>query len=324
MPIPASRYAAAITTVGAAIESSRRPGTVSSIAAQPTSRIRRGLSQSIRRPPTTSPAASAPRMKPHAAAPPSSSRAMVGPSTYVAPLWAAFMNPNATTIVQSHVRELNSRQPSRSSASMLLPSIRCAARQSDRAEKKRGGEVGGAVEGQRPAGADRSDEHASGGRADDLGRAHREAEQRVRLLQHRRRHGLRDDPGRGGEEERGRPTGDELQHDEVPELGGVGQEQRRDGQLREPADDVRAHHHELAREPVRHDPPDEQEDHLRDHSRREHDPERGRRAGQVEDGERERDRSDRAPEERGRCGRGRGSGSRALAAARGYSSRFSQ
>ena len=56
----------------------------------------------------------------------------------------------------------------------------------------------------------------------------------------------------------------------------------------------------MAREPVGPDPADEQEDHLRDRARREDEAEVGLRAGQVEDGERERDVRERVADERGR------------------------
>ena len=63
-------------------------------------------------------------MRPHAVAPPRCSFAITGPSTSSVPDTTAFTNPNWRTIVQSHVRETNSRHPSASSAMKLRPSIR--------------------------------------------------------------------------------------------------------------------------------------------------------------------------------------------------------
>ena len=55
----------------------------------------------------------------------------------------------------------------------------------------------------------------------------------------------------------------------------------------------------VARQPVGPDPADEDEEDLRDEPGGDDEAEVGRRAGQVEDGEGERDRRERAPEERG-------------------------
>ena len=110
-------------------------------------------------------------------------------------------------------------------------------------------------------------------------------------------HGLRDDPGGGGEEERGRGAVHRCERGEVPDLSVAGDEQGGGHRLREAADDVRPDHHPVPRQPVGPDPADEQEHDQRDLARGEDQAEVGLRARQVEDGERERDRRDRAADE---------------------------
>ena len=87
---------------------------------------------------------------------------------------------------------------------------------------------------------------------------------------------------------------------QLPDLRLPGQEEDGDRALAEAADDVRDDHDAVTWEPVGPDPADEQEQDLRDRARREDEAEVGLRAGQVENGERERDVRERAADDRRR------------------------
>jgi hypothetical protein len=166
-------------------------------------------------------------------------------------------------------------------------------------EQRCAGEIRGGVERDRPAGADRGDEHAADRGAADVDGVQRQAEQRVRLLQARRAHGQRHDPLRRGEEERGRDPARDLEGCQLPELRTPGEEQRRGDELHRTGEQVRADHDHVPRQPVGPHAPDEHEHDLRRPPGGEHDPERRRRAIEiVEDREGERDRGDRAARER--------------------------
>ena len=89
----------------------------------------------------------------------------------------------------------------------------------------------------------------------------------------------------------------DLEHDQLPELGVVGQEQHCDPALGQSAQQVRAHHHEVAWEPVGEDAAEEHEQKLRHPDRRQDEAEVGLRPGQVEHGERKRDRRHRRPQQ---------------------------
>ena len=134
----------------------------------------------------------------------------------------------------------------------------------------------------------------------DPARVLTEAEDRVRLLQHPLRDRLRDDPGRRREEERRAQPVDGGEHQQLPDLGSTRQQEDGNRTLAEAARDVRGDHHTVPREPVGPDSSDEQEDHLRQRARRQDEAEVGLRAGQVEDGERERDGRERVADERRR------------------------
>jgi hypothetical protein len=145
----------------------------------------------------------------------------------------------------------------------------------------------------------RDDEASECGTADPA-RVLAEAEDRVRGLEQLLRDGLRDDSGGRREEERGAEAIDRTERSELPDLGLAGQQQDRDHTLGKPADNVREHHHAMARQAVGPDPAHEQEEHLWDRPGRENEAEIGFRAGQVEDGERKRDVRERVADERGR------------------------
>ncbi|MEY9949631.1 hypothetical protein ABH937_006744 [Kitasatospora sp. GAS1066B] len=84
----------------------------------PASSSRRGCQRTISSPPATSPAPIAALTSPHGRGPPSRWSATIGPSTDSAAIRQAFTTPYCTTTAQSQRREVNSRQPSRRSASM--------------------------------------------------------------------------------------------------------------------------------------------------------------------------------------------------------------
>ena len=157
---------------------------------------------------------------------------------------------------------------------------------------------GRGVDRDRPAGAGGGDDRAAERSADHVARVDHEPEERVRLLDHRRRHGLRDDPGRGGEEERGGGAVDGADCEQVPEPRVAGQQEGGEQALARAAEDAGGDHHLVARQPVGQDPADEQEHDLGRRAGGEDEAEVGRRAGQPENGEREGDRSHRVPEER--------------------------
>ena len=90
---------------------------------------------------------------------------------------------------------------------------------------------------------------------------------------------------------------DDLERREVPDLGVPRQDQGGAAAWAAPLTHVRADQDEVARQPVGPDAADQDEDDLREPGRRQDEAEVGRRAVEVvEDGERERDRCDRAAE----------------------------
>jgi hypothetical protein len=159
-------------------------------------------------------------------------------------------------------------------------------------------EVGPSVEGERPARARRGHERAPERRADDVRAVPGHAEQDIRGLELPDRDRLRDEPLRGGEEERERAAAQDLQGDQVPQPRVTGQEQDGDRSLRGGTDGIRTDHDQVAGEPVGKHAAEQDEHELRNPVRREHEAEVALRAGQVEDAERERDRGHRRPQHR--------------------------
>ena len=101
------------------------------------------------------------------------------------------------------------------------------------------------------------------------------------------RHRLGHDPLLGREEERARDGPGEGDHRELPDLGPPGDEEHgRDG-LRDARHEVRRDHHEVARQAVGDHAADEEEEDLRQDRERQHEPEIGGGAVEIEDGERE-------------------------------------
>ena len=124
-------------------------------------------------------------------------------------------------------------------------------------------------------------------------------------------------PVDAGIEERARRSRDRLQDHELPDVGRVREDQHRDCALRAHARDVGDEHHRAARQPVGEDAADEEERDERNGLRGEDVAEVGRRAGQVEHGERERDRRERVAEQRDELAREEQAELRARAAPRG-------
>ena len=211
------------------------------------------------------------------------------------------MNANWTTIAQSQVRERNSCQPSRELAEEVGAPLVAPRGSRISARSERGDEVGAARRSRAPSPEPTAgDEQAAERGAADLRRVHRQAQQRVRLLEQRSpaRSAGRSRP-RPGRRTRTRRRARAASATRCQISARPGEQQRGGHACASAADDVRADHHVVPRQPVGPDPADEQEDDLRDHrARRGRARGRGRRAGQVEHGERERDRRDRAAEER--------------------------
>src|SRR5579875_370166 len=88
---------------------------------------RRGTRRMATRPPATRPTDSAAVIAPHAAGPPRSVLATTGPSTWNAPYQAIITTQYWPTIAHSQVCDRNSVQPSRMSASTLVPVSRTGA-----------------------------------------------------------------------------------------------------------------------------------------------------------------------------------------------------
>src|SRR5437588_2054797 len=173
-------------------------------------------------------------------------------------------------------------------------------RHAHRADEGGSEEEAGGVDGDADAGARSADDETAERRAADEARVEAEPEERVRALEHRPRDRLRDDPGRGGEEERRARAVQRREGREVPDPGVPGEEERGDRALRQPAGDVRAHHHVVAGQPVAPDSSGQEEDDKRHRAGGEDVAEIGLRAGQVEDGESERDVRERVADERRR------------------------
>ena len=152
------------------------------------------------------------------------------------------------------------------------------------------------VEGERPARIRRGHEQPRERRPGDAAGVETEPEQRIRLLQLRLRHRLRDDPLRGGEEERRRAAVQRRERDEVPQLRVAAQQQHRERALARAGEQARADHHVVARQPVCDHAAEEQEQHLRHLAGGQHDAQIRLRAGDAQDRECEPDRRDRVPE----------------------------
>ena len=102
----------------------------------------------------------------------------------------------------------------------------------------------------------------------------------------------RHEPVVGRDGEGHRDPEQRLDHDEVPDLDGVGEDQQREQRVERGARDVGAEHQPRARQPVRPDAADQEERDEREHLRAEHDSHLGRVVRQVRHEQRERDDHD--------------------------------
>ena len=107
--------ATAISHVGASSASASVCREINAAARTQATSGRRGRTRIATTPPSTAPTPPAVRITAHAPAPPRRSLAIAGPST-IQPANIRFPTPNSATDAQSQVREVNSCQPSRSSA----------------------------------------------------------------------------------------------------------------------------------------------------------------------------------------------------------------
>ena len=172
------------------------------------------------------------------------SLATLGPRVNQAPAWMALRAPKASTITHSHVCLVKTDQPSRSSSTK--EGLRRRGRLS-------GGARGGMCTRSRSA-AETSQVAASiasaqpGPKATTRSRGDRRTDDREPGPLHRQqdvgglevlaRHQGRHDAGQRGKADRGERAVEGGQHDQVPELGPVGEDQRGDGALAEAGADV--------------------------------------------------------------------------------------
>ena len=160
-------------------------------------RIRRATS-----PPASSPNPAAAKMSAHGPAPPSESRDTTAPSTMNGPSTSMCHTAYWRTMTHNHVRARNSDHPScevgHEPAADLGAVVlrRVHGKQGAGADDERAG-----IGRQRRAGPCERDHRTADGGAEHGPAGVGDPEQRVRLLQLRRAHGLGHEPGRGGVEE---------------------------------------------------------------------------------------------------------------------------
>ena len=131
-----------------------------------------------------------------------------------------FPNRAASTITQSQSRDAELLPAVGEVADTKRGRLDQARRGSASSEQDRAAqEVRAGVESDRPARANVATTIPPAAVPSDESRVRRQPQQRVRLLQERRAHGLGNDSGRGGEEERGGDPANDLERREVPDLG---------------------------------------------------------------------------------------------------------
>ena len=127
-PRPATNAASAIAATGAGGKSSSGTSALGRHASVAASIGREKWTRIATAPPVTRPRPCAPAIQPQLAAPPRDCFATIGPTTAHAPNQPISMTLNWSTIAQSHVCAVNSRQPSRRSRSRLARAARgCSA-----------------------------------------------------------------------------------------------------------------------------------------------------------------------------------------------------
>ena len=127
------------------------------------------------------------------------------------------------------------------------------------------------VDRERPAGAEPEHERGRERRAGELGHGLDVAAGGLGLLDLLLGHRLRHQPGVGRPEERLGGAEQRLDHDDVPDLDGAGEDQHREQRVQREADQVGDDHHAVARQPVGPHAADQQERDERQRRRREHD-----------------------------------------------------
>ena len=208
-----------------------------------------------------------------------------------------------SSITQSQVRDLTSRQPLRSSAKKPRAALglehagTCSVARNAALTRK----VAPSMAMAPPAPMTRHQD-AGHGRPDHPAEVVAHAHERVGLLEPCGRHDLRQDgagrrpeEGLGGAVTRG-------EHGELPDLRRARQQQHGAGDLDGRADQVAGDHERAARQPVRPHAADQRQQDERDGLGGQHQPEVGARAGEVEHGERERHRGDAVAEHRDALG----------------------
>ena len=141
-----------------------------------------------------------------------------------------------------------------------------------RREKSGAHEEAGTVDREDGARPCDGDDHSRERRPENVGRALREREERIRLLQARSAHSLRYERGRGRGKEPSRRACERLQGRELPNLGEVSEEERRGDGLGAEADEVCRDHHGASRQPIRPHAANDDERRSADREGGEHDP----------------------------------------------------
>ena len=166
-------------------------------------------------------------------------------------------------------------------------------------ERERDGthrEAGG-VNGHGPSRGGGNHQDPRGDRPGDSRDRVRDGTERIRILEQLEPDCEREQPGRRRiEEPCGRP-GHRLEDEELPDLGGPGDQQRRGQRESARTDDVRDDHQPLPRDTVGNDAAREDREHERRARRREDEPDVGDRAGEIEHREREREQEHRVAED---------------------------
>ena len=217
------------------------------------------------------------RIAAHAPAPPRRSSAIAGPSTFH-PAKVRLPIPKKSTDAQSHVRDANSRQPSRSSAKKPGESVSSRGgtrmrRRMSAQTKKLTASSASAIPGlpsDHDDTADRRAEHADEVPGHPL--------QRVRLLEPLRADGLGHEPDLGRDHEPEAEAVDGLEDDDRLDPSGSREDARGGRGLGDSLDERGPDEHEVARQAVGEDAAADHDERLDALPNREHDAERGRRA----------------------------------------------
>ena len=172
-----------------------------------------------------------------------------------------------------------------------------ARRKVDARQEERCEDIARGVDRKTPGRPDSGDDDARHRRTENRRRVPRQPQEHVRFLQPPRAHDLRDDALRRREEERGADAADGLDRDQLPELRVAADDHDREETLRRAGDEVGDDENRVPRQPVSDYAPDEDEHDRGEHAGGEDEPEiRG--GPDLKHRESDRDRGERAPEER--------------------------